>query len=65
MSMKIAEILIKQGVIEEQSIEDSLSIQGLTKRNIGEILVDACTLKKEAFLSVSRLQQTTQNVMNR
>jgi hypothetical protein len=44
MSVKVAEILIRQGVIEEQSIEDSLSIQGLTE---------------------SRLQQTTQNVMNR
>lgn len=49
MSMKVGEILIKQGVLEEQSIQDALSIQGLTKKNIGEILVDAGTLKMEAL----------------
>jgi hypothetical protein len=43
MSMKVGEILIKQGVLEEQSIIDALSIQGLTKKNIGEILVNAGT----------------------
>ncbi|PKN60867.1 MAG: hypothetical protein CVU53_00830 [Deltaproteobacteria bacterium HGW-Deltaproteobacteria-11] len=47
--MKVGEILIKQGVIEEQSIIDALSIQCLTKKNIGEILVNAGTLKKEAL----------------
>jgi CBS domain-containing protein len=47
--MKVGEILIKQGVLEEQSIIDALSIQGLTKKNIGEILVNAGTLKKEAL----------------
>jgi hypothetical protein len=66
MSMKVGEIRIKkQSFTEEQSITDALSIQCLTKKNIGDILVDAGALKKEAFLSVSRLQQTTQNVMNR
>jgi hypothetical protein len=65
MSVKVAEILIRQGVIKEQSITDALSVQCLTNKNIGDILVDAGALKKEAFLSVSRLQQTTQNVMNR
>ncbi|MFH1079562.1 MAG: hypothetical protein V1766_04790 [Pseudomonadota bacterium] len=71
MSMKVGKILIKQGVIEEQSVRDALSIQGLTKKNIGEILVDAGTLTtqqkqllKKAFLAVSRLQQTTQHVIN-
>ncbi len=49
MSMKVGEILIKQGVLEEQSIKDALSIQGLTKKNIGEILVDAGTLEKDVL----------------
>jgi CBS domain-containing protein len=47
--MKVGEILIKQGVLEEQSINDALSIQGLTKKNIGEILIDAGTVKEEAL----------------
>jgi hypothetical protein len=64
MSIKVGEILFKQGFIEEQSITHALSIQSLTKKNIRDILVDDSALKKEAFLSVSRLQQTTQNAMN-
>lgn len=47
--MKVGEILVKQGIIEEQSIADALSVQGLTKKNIGDILVDAGTLEREAL----------------
>jgi len=56
--MRVKEILVKHGYVDEESVQKALKTQASTRKKIGEIMVDAGFINETILHNVLAFQKT-------